>query len=316
MSSGPTESGSCSTQGSDVQDLNATEGRLRVGLVTCGELPEPDLDAPLLLAALRQSGVDAELVAWDDPDSAPPEVFDRLILRSAWNYHLRPAEFSAWVEAADRLASLSNPAPIVLWNLHKQYLKSLTSAGIPTVPTAWIQQGARAPLRSILEVNGWTDFVIKPAISASSWRTHRFRLAHDEIEQAESILETLLSDRDVMVQPYVEGVDRNGEKCVMWIDGEVTHAVRKTPRFAGEGEFVSGATTVSSSERAIAERSIAVAVVETGVRPLYARVDLMPDAEEGPMVSELELIEPSLYLVQSAVALDRLVRAIATAPAS
>ena len=309
-------SGSCWTPGSDVQDLNATEGRLRVGLVTCSELPEPDLDAPLLLAALRQSGVDAELVAWDDPDSAPPEVFDRLILRSTWNYYLCPAEFSTWIESADRLTSLCNPAPIVLWNLHKQYLKTLTSTGIPTVPTAWIHQGASASLKSILEANDWTDFVMKPAISASSWRTHRFRLDRGEIEQAESTLVTLLHDRDVMVQPYVPGVDRNGEKCVMWIDGEVTHAVRKTQRFAGEGELVSGATPVSPAERAIAERSIAVAVVETGARPLYARVDLMPDAEEGPMVSELELIEPSLYLGQSPAALDRLASAVATAPAS
>jgi hypothetical protein len=126
----------------------------------------------------------------------------------------------------------------------------------------------------------------------------------------------LVADLDVMVQPYVPGVETTGEKAVMWIDGEITHAVRKTPRFAGQGELVSGATSISPPERVAAERSVAVAEAETGVRPLYARVDLMPDAEEGPMVSELELIEPSLYLVQSPAALDRLVRAIATTPAS
>jgi hypothetical protein len=290
--------------------------RPRIGLVTCRELPEPDPDARLLLAALQRAGVDAEFVAWDDPKSDPPEAFQRLILRSTWNYHLFPAEFSEWIETADRLSRLSNSAPVVRWNLDKRYLESLESAGIPIVPTAWIRRGQAEPLRSILEASGWTDFVIKPTISASSWRTHRFRLDRGELGEAESTLAALVADLDVMVQPYVPGVETTGEKAVMWIDGEITHAVRKTPRFAGQGELVSGATPISPPERVAAERSVAVAEAETGVRPLYARVDLMPDAEEGPMVSELELIEPSLYLVQSPAALDRLVRAIATAPAS
>ena len=243
-------------------------------------------------------------------------MFDRLILRSSWNYHLIPVEFIAWVDTAARHTRLSNSAPIVRWNFHKQYLESLAAAGIRTVPTAWLRQGTEASLRRILEANGWTDFVVKPSISASSWRTHRFRVERNELAQAESTLEELLPDRDMMVQPYVRGVDTTGEKAVMWIDGAVTHAVRKTPRFVGQGEFVTGATEISPAERAIAERSIEVAVAETGARPLYARVDLMPDQGEGPMVSELELIEPSLYLAQSPAALDRLVCAIATEPAS
>jgi len=299
----------------DLTPGRSTVQRLHVGLVTCRELPETDPDAGILLAALQQAGVEAEFVAWDDPDATPPEEFDRLVLRSTWNYHLCPQEFAAWVESADRLTCLSNPAPIVLWNVHKQYLESLAAAKIPTVPTVWLNRDTDVPLRQIVEANGWTDFVVKPSISASSWRTHRFRVERNELAQAESTLEELLPDRDMMVQPYVRGVDTTGEKAVMWIDGEFTHAVGKRPRFAGQGEFVTGATEISPAERAIAERSVAVAVAETGVRPLYARLDLMPDAEEGPLVSELELIEPSLYLAQSPAALDRLVRAIVTAPA-
>ena len=291
------------------------EPPLRVGLVTCRELPEPDPDSDLLLASLQQAGVEAELLAWNDPDAASPGVFDRLILRSSWDYHLFPAEFMAWIDEAARLTCLSNSAPIVYWNVHKRYLESLAAAGIRTVPTAWLRRGTEASLRRILEENGWTDFVVKPSISASSWQTYRFRVEHHELAQAESILEELLPDRDMMIQPYVRGVDTGGEKAVMWIDGELTHAVRKKTRFVGQTEFVAGVTEISPKEWAIAERSVAFAAAESGGWPLYARVDLMPD-EEGPMVSELELIEPSLYLAQSPAALDRLVLAIATAPAS
>ena len=82
--------------------------------------------------------------------------------------------------------------------------------------------------------------------------------------------------------------------------------------------ILDGETTVQSFALSIRSARTVTGTVTDGSGhgwPLYARVDLMPD-EEGPMVSELELIEPSLYLVQSPAALDRFVRAIVTGPAS
>jgi hypothetical protein len=289
---------------------------VRVGLVTCRELPEPDSDQDLLLAALRGSGVEAELVAWDDSTANSISSFDCCVLRSCWNYHESPGDFLEWVDSTVRLTRLWNSEPIVTWNLHKRYLRSLATAGIPTVPTAWFRKGQGAPLRATMERNDWSDIVVKPAISASSYRTHRFRLGDGQFSEAQAALDNLLRDRDAMVQPYVPGVETSGERAVIWIDGEVTHAIRKASRFAGDVEAVSRAVEASAAEREVALRTVAVAVAETGARPLYARVDLMPDAEKGPLVSELELIEPSLYLHQSPVALDRFVRAIVTTPAS
>ncbi len=291
-------------------------GSRRVGLVTCRELPEHDSDQDLLLNALRRAGVEAELVAWDDPSASATRSFDCCVLRSCWNYHLFPAEFKQWVRATARTTRLWNPERIVTWNLDKRYLKSLEAAGVPTVPTEWFGRGQLASLRDTVERNGWRDVVVKPAISASSYRTHRFQFAEGEFGEAQSTLDDLLRDRDAMVQPYVPGVETTGERAVMWIDGVITHAVRKRPRFTGQGEAVSGAVNASGPEREIALRSVAVASRLTGVRPLYARVDLMPDVREGPLVSELELIEPSLYLAQSSAALDRFVGVIATGPAS
>jgi hypothetical protein len=289
---------------------------VRVGLVTCRELPEPDPDQNLLLAALHGAGVDVELVAWDGSTAHGISSFDSCVLRSCWNYHELPGEFRQWIDSAGRLTRLWNPEPIVTWNLHKRYLRYLAAAGIPTVPTAWFRKGNDAPLRETVESNDWSDIVVKPAISASSYRTHRFRLGDGQFNEAQAALDDLLRDRDAMVQPYVPGVETLGERAVMWIDSEITHAIRKSSRFAGDVEAVSQAVTASEAEREVALRSVAVAAAETGVRPLYARVDLMPDAQGDPMVSELELIEPSLYLRQSPAALDRFVRAIATTPAS
>jgi len=289
----------------------------RIGLVTCRVLPERDPDQELLLDALRASGAEPELVAWDDPDADPADAFDCCILRSCWNYHLFPEQFQAWVDSASRTTRLWNPGHIVTWNLNKRYLESLAASGVRTVPTEWLAKGQVASVRNTVRRTGWQDIVVKPAVSASSYRTYRFRLADGDFVAAQSVLDSLVRERDVMIQPYVPGVETWGERAVMWIDGEITHAVRKTPRFTGQGEVVSGMVAATDAEREMAMRSVAAATKLTGVRPMYARIDLMPDAREGPLVSELELIEPSLYLTYSPAALDRFVGAIAaTGPAS
>ena len=115
-----------------------------------------------------------------------------------------------------------------------------------------------------------------------------------------------------MVQRFIPAVETAGERAVVWIDGETTHAVRKAPRFTGQDESVSGALPVTDAERERVERALsAVAGGEGAMRDLlYARADLVDD--DGTLrISELELIEPSLFLKQSPAALERLVDAIA-----
>jgi hypothetical protein len=93
---------------------------------------------------------------------------------------------------------------------------------------------------------------------------------------------------------------------MVWIDGEFTHAVRKTPRFAGGVEEVSEAIGMSPAERALGTAALAPFAADL----LYARVDVAPGLDGQPVVMELELIEPSLFLLQSPQALERLVAAV------
>ena len=61
------------------------------------------------------------------------------------------------------------------------------------------------------------------------------------------------------------------------------------------------------------ERRAASAILALGKEKgplLYGRVDLARDDAGTPMLMELELIEPSLFLDKSSEALDRLSRAI------
>jgi glutathione synthase/RimK-type ligase-like ATP-grasp enzyme len=122
----------------------------------------------------------------------------------------------------------------------------------------------------------------------------------------QAFLTALVRDRDAMVQRYMPAVEDSGERALVWIDGEITHAVQKLPRFADGVERVSGALELTAQERELASRVLGCVKGEL----LYARVDVVGDGEGGVLVSELELIEPSLFLLQSPEALARLVKAI------
>jgi hypothetical protein len=276
---------------------------MELAIATCRPLPEPDPDEAPLLASLRERGVAARRVAWHEPDEwrAPRAT----VIRSTWDYIHRSSEFLAWAERAASLGPLWNPLEVLRTNVHKRYLLDLASRGVPTTPTWLVACGERPDLEAELARRGWRDVVIKPAIGAASFRTKRFG-AHER-EEARAHLAALLAAGDALVQPYLASVEGHGERALVWIDGELTHAVRKTPRWSGEDESVSPALAVEPDERAVAERALAPFAREL----LYARVDVARDEHGRPLVMELELVEPSLFLAQHPPALARLADGIA-----
>jgi glutathione synthase/RimK-type ligase-like ATP-grasp enzyme len=271
---------------------------LDVRIATCAELPEPDDDQPVLAAALATAGLAAALVGWDDPtadwDAAIPTV-----LRSTWNYPLAPAAFLAWLDRAAAAAPVINPPDVVRDNLHKRYLLALAARGVPVVPTTLVERGASCELAAI----DAPSIVIKPEIGAASLATRRF--APDD-PAAQAHLASITAHGAALVQPYLASVDSHGERALVWIDGELSHAIRKTPRFSGDHERVTGPVAIGGDERAVAEAALA----PFADRILYGRVDLARDASGQPVVLELELIEPSLYFVQLPAAADRFVAAL------
>jgi len=270
-----------------------------VALASCAKLPEHDPDQAPLLGALRERGVRAEVLAWDEPDAR----FERArltVIRSTWNYHRAPEQFARWLSAVAEQTEMLNPPDVVRWNMHKRYLLELSACGLPVLPTEIVRAAEARALTSILAARGWQDVVIKPAVSAGSRLTQRF--ASSELPAAEAHLRAITASEDALVQPYIPQIEQRGERSLVWIDGEITHALRKAPRFDGQAEGITAALDVTDEERALAHR-----VIEAVGQPLfYARVDLV-SGDSGPMLMELELIEPSLYFDTSPPSLDRFV---------
>jgi len=283
----------------------------RIALVGCADLPDPDHDEAPALEALRQAGHDARAIAWDAaPGEAghDPAEFDLCVLRATWNYIHRPADFLAWVDRATGVSAVWNPAPIVRRNHHKRYLVDLGAEGIPTVPSVLVPRGVPIRLERLVDRAGWADrgwsgVTLKPAVGGWSWGVRAFP---DDLDAAQRDLEARGPEQDMLVQPWVPGYADGGERSIVWIDHQVTHAVAKSPRLEGQEEATALAPEPTGPELELLERCISPLAQWL----LYARLDVVPDAEGAPMVSEFELIEPSLYFFLHPPALEAFVRGV------
>jgi len=276
---------------------------MQLRIASCRPLPEPDPDEDILLSALHEAGIKAKICAWNDPaedwDKAVPTI-----IRSTWNYIHSIPEFSLWLSRVQLAAPLWNSENIVRANLHKSYLLRLADAGVSVTPTVLLERNSTIPLSTVLHEKNWRDIVLKPAVGAGSFATYRIKtpLSAD----SEGLFSNLICERDLLVQPYLQSVEQYGERALVWIAGEFTHAVRKTARFSGEVEHVSEAVEISPAERSLGE----AALEWFGSELLYGRVDVALNEVGLPVVMEVELIEPSLFLAQKPRAIQRLVTAL------
>ncbi|NED94196.1 hypothetical protein G1H11_02620 [Phytoactinopolyspora alkaliphila] len=291
----------------------------RIALATCAELPALDDDERRVLPPLAERGIEATPVVWNDP-AADWTAFELVVLRSTWDYTLRRAEFLAW---ADAMPSLLNPAAVVRWNTDKRYLRDLEVAGVPVVATQWIEPGESVVVPGergvdLPAIARADEYVVKPSVSAGSVDTGRYRKDDDEHRELarEHVARVTGRGGTVMIQPYLSAVDAFGETSMLYIGGEFSHAIRKGPMLDGPDRGVEGLfreeritpRTPSDVEHKVAE--LALAAIPGGAELLYARVDLIPGADGSPIVLELELTEPSLFLEHGPGAPDRFAAAI------
>lgn len=247
-----------------------------------------------LLTAFAARGIAVRTGGWDDP-SFDWSGAGLAVLRTPWNYHRHVEAFVAW---ARRVPRLMNPPDVVAWNAYKTYLRDLEARGVPIVPTEWLQ--GEVPLDDVLERRGWSEAVLKPAVSAGSYRTRRFSRG----EAPQELLREILSGGTAMVQPYLASVESTGERSFVYFGGELSHAVKRHPPLS-TGMHGGVALTPEPDELALATR-----VLATQPPLLYARVDLARDAHGELRLMELELIEPSFILDTSPGAADRFVEAV------
>ncbi|CAB4775182.1 unannotated protein [freshwater metagenome] len=263
-------------------------------LVTCALLPDGEEAGHLLPAALAERGVGARWVVWDDP-AVDWAAADLVAVRSTWDYHRRLPEFLGWARSVEARVPLLNGAEVFAWNADKSYLLELAHGdpAVPVVPTRLLEDRDLVPtLRAAIEELG--TVLVKPRTGAGGVG----------VVLADSLTDPRLEHLAAgpwVVQPVVESVRTEGETSVFVLGGRPTSQVDKVPA-TGEvrvhEHFGGRSRPVELRAEAV---EVSLAAVEAVVRRLgrelpYARVDLMRLADGTLAVSELELIEPGLYL--------------------
>ncbi len=281
-------------------------------LVTCRDMPQPDVDEQPLLDALAAAGVETRLVAWDDPD-VDWDATKLTVIRSTWNYTADRDAFLAWARrVSSAKTTLRNSLSAITPNTHKSYLASLERAEVPVVPTRWYMRGGTPGDADAMRSLPWERIVAKPAVGAGSGGVRAFDLTRDdELEATAAHVTELQSSGDVLVQPELASIIDEGERDVVWIGGEFTHTVRKGQRLHGDGPTVRSASAVTDAEHRLALRALRSVPAYENRELLYARVDMATDELGDLRVVELELVEPSLFLTEHEPALTAFVAALA-----
>ena len=230
--------------------VQGTGSGRNIVLVTYDAHPRATDDDRYLVDALVRLGASVDERPWSDP-TVQWEHYDAVIVRSCWDYFHRADEFHRWLDALEaRGARVFNATSTLRWNADKAYLRDLDASGVPVIPTHWIDRGTDSTLEEVRRRTGWSELVVKPAVSGGAHRTWRASpgdLADD------ARLSAMAADGTVLIQPLVDEIESEGEWSLIFLDGRFSHAVIK--RHAQAISACRRSTAVRSSRSSRRSRS-------------------------------------------------------------
>jgi len=252
--------------------------------------PDPDLDIPFAKKAAEQLDINLVFTNWNDKSIAW-DTFDAAVIRSAWDYVPVRDKFLQFAKIIETKTKLFNSYDVMRWNTDKKYLSVLKDNGVPIIPTKFAHNIDEALNAIKWAFDKASAVAIKPTVGAGARLAGKASTENEAIEYVKRILE---ANRTVIIQPYVSSVDDEGEKAIIVINGEISHAAKKVPALTkgGHGD-AAGQLEITTEMREIV-KTISNTVSEWN-ELLFARVDVV--RMDGKLVlMELELTEPWLFM--------------------
>ena len=245
-----------------------------------------------LQRALDGAGITAVPTSWTEhvDDASGLRTYARVLPLLVWGYHHDAARWqqacATWTHEG---LPLSNSARVLAWNTDKRYLRELAARGVAIPSTTFTDALSQAHVERAFADTGADELIAKPAVSGGAWRTQRLRRG-DVVEAADGMT--------MLLQPYLPTIETAGETSLLYFGGRLSHAVNKRPvvgEFRIQEEF--GGQYALVREPAAGAVALAEQVLEAvGESLLYARIDMVPDADGRWLLMEAELIEPDFYL--------------------
>ena len=232
------------------------------------------------------------------------------LFRTTWDYFHRFDEFSVWLNHASKKTTLINSLNQIQWNMDKHYLRDLESKGVNTVETFFIEAGETKSLDQIYQKLGWDECVLKPAVSGAG--RHTYRLSQKTIKDHLAVFSKLIKKESMLLQPFQKDVMERGEISLMLFAGKYSHAVIKIAKpgdFRVQDDFGGSVEPYQASSEEISLAEEAFAACES--TPVYGRADIIRDNDKQLAITELELIEPELWLRVERKAAKKFANAVA-----
>lgn len=223
-------------------------------------------------------------------DASGLRDFARVLPLLAWGYHF---DHDRWLRACETWRregiAMANPARTLSWNSDKLYLSELAMRGVPVPATRWTKRLSQGDLDRMFDDSGASELIVKPAVSGGAWKTRRVRRG-EVVDDA--------ADTTMLIQPYLPTIEHEGETSLLYFGGRLSHVVNKRPvagEFRVQEEF-GGQYRVLEDPPAGAIELAEQVLAAIDAPLLYARIDVIPDAEGRWLLMEAELIEPDFYL--------------------
>ncbi|MEP3389270.1 MAG: hypothetical protein ABJO02_13840, partial [Reichenbachiella sp.] len=191
------------------------------------------LEDRLLFDAFERKGLKTFKTNWDNPNFDWTSTKCAMI-RTTWDIYDdgKFEQFQAWLERVKDQTRLINDYDTIQWNVDKHYLKDLEARGIKIPPTIFIPQGDKRSLEEIVESSGWTNPILKPAISGGG--RHTYKLTDEKLREVSGTFSELMQNESMLLQEFQHNVVDKGELTLMVFDGQYSHAVLKK---AKAGDF-------------------------------------------------------------------------------
>ncbi len=252
---------------------------------------------PACAAYRRLLGDDIAFRHWTDPGDLTG--FGLVLPLLVWGYQRDcPRWFALLNQLEQQQIKIANPVSVLRWNSNKSYLLELEKAGIAIVPTLISAALTANDIAQAVQTFESDHLVVKPPISGGADGTYR-------LQNGDPLPESI-AGKEMLIQPFQPAIAEEGEYSLFYFGGTFSHAILKRPakgdfrvqEFLGGSE--SGADCpAGAQELAVQARQAAEQILGTETL-LYARVDMLRDAEGRFRLMELELIEPSLFFEHAA----------------
>ena len=259
-----------------------------------------------LQRALDAAGITVTPTPWTmhADDASALRGFARVLPLLAWGYHF---DHVRWLRACATWQregiAMANPASVLAWNSDKRYLVELAARGVALPATTFTDHLQQHVIEGMFDATGVDELIVKPAISGGAWKTVRVRRG-DAIEPVDGTT--------MLVQPYLPTIEHEGETSLLYFGGVLSHVVNKRPvagEFRVQEEF-GGVYRVLDDPPAGAVALAEQVLAAIDAPLLYARIDVVPDADGRWLLMEAELIEPDFYLGSDPAQGDGFARAL------